>query len=272
MSTMTPVPPPSPLPMAPSGVPKVIGVLNIIFGSILIFFAICSGLSIAMQRVMAPMMQVQQNQMSQMVQANQEAQRTAQLRKLEQEEQAAQTDEDKQAIIVQRQAIESTPPAKAPVFPDMSKMYGMNDKRVIGFMITDMSLKIILNALLIFSGAGLVGAKEWSRKLAIGVNIAKLIGLFAMQTCNIVVVLPLMTKHMTEGMQDMMSQMPPGPGGAPPAEFGSQFALMMGTMMTAGAVFMIIFGSIYPAISLWFLTRPNVRATCQNPTAEMRGR
>jgi hypothetical protein len=31
---------------------------------------------------------------------------------------------------------------------------------------------------------------------------------------------------------------------------------------TIGAVAMIVFGSIYPAISLWLLTRPGARAAC----------
>jgi len=253
--------------MRPSGVPKVIGILNIIFGSILILFGLCSGLSLLMQRAMAPMIQMQQNQMGQVIQANQEAERTARLRKLEQEEEAAQTDEEKQAIIVQRQAIESAPPVKVPVIPDMTKMYAMHDKRVLGFMITDMLLRIALNVLLIISGAGLVGAKEWSRKLAIKINVAKLVALLMVQAANIIIVLPIMAKQMSEGMQEMMSQMPPGSGGGPPPQFGSDFAIMMGTMMTAGAVFMVIFGSIYPAVSLWFLTRPDVRATCQRSGA-----
>jgi hypothetical protein len=39
----------------------------------------------------------------------------------------------------------------------------------------------------------------------------------------------------------------------------------MGTMMTASGIGMMIVGSIYPAIMLWLLSRPSVKAACNSP-------
>ena len=65
---------------------------------------------------------------------------------------------------------------------------------------------------------------------------------------------------MAETMQEMISQMPSGPGGAPAPQFGPEFAIAMGVMMTVSAVCIAIFGSVYPGLLLWFLTRPAAKA------------
>jgi hypothetical protein len=106
--------------------------------------------------------------------------------------------------------------------------------------------------------------------MSVVVAIGKLVRLVVMQTCNIIFILPIMTKQMTEGMQEMMSQMPVNPGAPPPPQFGPQFAMVMGTMMTASAVCMAVFGAIYPIISLWYLTRPETKAICQAQGSEKR--
>ena len=52
----------------------------------------------------------------------------------------------------------------------------------------------------------------------------------------------------------------PGVGGGPPPVKLLHWTYTI--MMTAGAVGMIVVGSIYPAVSLWLLTRPGVREAC----------
>src|SRR2546426_11288867 len=118
MDTSLPSPLPPPGAFRPkSSTPKVLGILNIIFGSVLILFGICGALSVVMNRAIAPMMTAQQMQVRQVFEANQQAERTAELRKLEEQEDAAQSGEEKQSIRSQRQALESTPIAVMPVMP-----------------------------------------------------------------------------------------------------------------------------------------------------------
>ena len=68
-----------------SGTPKVLGILNIVFGSALILGGVCCGLYIMMLSMMSPMMIAAQNQMQQQMKTQQQAERTAELKKLEEQ-------------------------------------------------------------------------------------------------------------------------------------------------------------------------------------------
>ena len=212
-----------------------------------------------MQSAMAPMFTAMQQQ----VKTAQEAERAEQLRQLEEQEQAAQTEEEKQSIQNQRQATQSSPTIVMPIMPDMSKMYGMNQPRVMAYFMTDILSSIVLNVLLLVSGIGLVGMKEWGRKQALWVAAIKIGLLFVLQFYNIVMVAPVMAKQMTEVMEQMMSQVAPGSRGGPPPGFGSELATVYGISLTVTAVGTLLVGSIYPGILLWFLTRPEAKAACR---------
>jgi hypothetical protein len=98
--------------------------------------------------------------------------------------------------------------------------------------------------------------------MAIWVAAIKIGRLVILEAYSVIVVAPVIAKGMAESMQEMMSQMPPGSGGAPP-QLGPQIATIYGTMFTVTAVCMLVFGSIYPGILLWMLTRPDAKAACQ---------
>jgi hypothetical protein len=91
----------------------------------------------------------------------------------------------------------------------------------------------------------------------------KIVRLIVLQAFSVFVIVPTMTKQMSEAMEQMMSQMPPGPGGAPPP-MGAEFATVYGTLMTISAVCMVVFGSIYPIIVLWVLSRPEAKMYSQS--------
>jgi hypothetical protein len=245
-----------------SGAPKVIGILNIVFGTALGLGGVCCGLYVMMLSALSPVIGAQQTQVFQQIKDGQAAQRAAQVRQLEEQEEAAQTEEEKQSIRDQRTTLQSTP---IPTMPniDMSKMYGMNDPRVIVYWLVDMLSGVLLNVLLIISGLGLVAMREWGRKMAITIAAIKIVRLLLLQAFSMLVIVPIVTKQMTEAMEQMMSQMQPGPGGAPPPAMGPQLGTVYGTMMTLSAVCMLIFGSIYPGIVLWLLTRPEAKLSGQ---------
>jgi hypothetical protein len=239
-----------------------IGILNIVFGSALGLGGLCCGLYFMMISALGPVIGAQQSQVMQQMKDGQVAQRAAQVRQLEEQEEAAETEEEKQTIRDKRTALESTP---APMIPtvDMSKMYGLNDSRTIAYWLAEMLSGVILNVLMVISGVGLVAMKEWGRKMALIVAGIKIARLLLLQLFSILVIIPIVTKQMAEAMEQMMSQMPPGPGGAPPPAMGPQIGAVYGTMMTLGAVCMLIIGSIYPGISLWLLTRPEAKLSGQ---------
>jgi hypothetical protein len=260
MSEVTP--PPGAVTPPKSGAPKVLGMLNIIFGALLIICSLCSGVYLIAMRAMTPVLAQAQKQVQEQVKADQEAQRAEQLKQLDEQEQAATTEEEKQSIQNQRQAIQSAPVVVMPM-PDMSNMYGMNEPLVFGYFLTDMLTALVTNVFLIIAGVGLVGMKDWGRRMALWVAGIKIARLFVSQVVNVVAITPVMVKQSVEMLEQMMSQVPPGPGGAPPAGFGTTMASAYGIMFTLTAVGTFVIGSIYPGILLWMLTRPEAKAACR---------
>src|SRR5947208_3402060 len=76
------------------GAAKTIGILNVIFASLLLLCLVCMSLQLVMQSAMGPMMAAQQAQMQQAMQA----QRQQQLQQLKTQEDNAVNEEDKAKI------------------------------------------------------------------------------------------------------------------------------------------------------------------------------
>src|SRR5262249_43401668 len=133
-----------------------------------------------------------------------------------------------------------------------------------GFYLVDVVTGMILNVLLLISGIGLVRLKEWGRVTGLWVAAIKIARLVVIYSINIVVIVPIMTKQFADMFEDIARAAPPGPRGAG-APAMTEVGPAMGTMMTAAAIGIMIVGSIYPAIVLWLLSRPGVKAACTNP-------
>jgi hypothetical protein len=233
----------------PSG-PKTIGLLNIIFGSILLLCGSCSGMYLAFAAISAPMIDAQFQQMQQMV----AAQRAAQIAELQRQETAAKTTKEKAAIRAQRKAIESQPAFKP---PDFRKLGPLGDLRILVFSITDTISSIILNTAMLISGIGLLSLKPWARVAGIWVAIGKIARLLALYGFCIVVLVPVYVRQ----IMDMFTEIAAGGGGPPPGQL-QEMASMFGILMTGGCLSMIILGAIYPAIALFVLMRPGAKAAC----------
>jgi hypothetical protein len=248
--------PPFPEQRTRTGIPKTIGILNIVFGSLLLLCVICFALSLAMQFAMGPLFAGQQQQFQQVL----EAERQQKLQELQNLEQAAQNEMEKAAIQAREKALKAQP---IPKMPDMTKFTQDVSLQVYG--IADVATGLILNILMVVSGIGLVSFKEWGRRLGLWVAIVKIIRLVALNVFFIVVVVPNMTRAFVSMFQEMFEEMakaaPPGQRVPGAAEMG-QMGTGMGIMYTAFAVGMIILGVIYPVIVLILLSRPHVKAAC----------
>jgi hypothetical protein len=243
-----------------TSIPSTIGILNIIFGSLLLLCSFCSGVNLLVQSAMGgPIMAMQQQQMQLAMRAPRE-QRMAQLKA---REEAAKDEKEKLDLKAQQKAIEAQP---VPKMPNFNKL--VEDPSLQGFTIVDVLTGFVLNVLMIFSGIALLYRKQWGRITAIWVAAFKIILLIALYTFYALVVVPAMVASFNTMFQEMFDEMqkaaPPGqkmPGAAELAQFGT----LIGVASTATAVFMIIFGSIYPVIVLILLTRPRVKAACSPP-------
>jgi hypothetical protein len=239
-----------------TAIPKSIGVLNIIFGSILMLCGICTGLNMAMQSAMAPMFGQQQLQFQQLM----EAERAKKLEDLKKLEDAAPNDQEKAALEGQRKALEAQP---LPKMPDMAKFY--EDVSLPAYGIADAVSGLILNILMVVAGIGLLGFREWARQLGLWVAALKIVRLVALYGFFAIVVAPNISKAFSSMFQETVEGMgkgaPPGQRIPAPAEF-AQMGMAMGVMMTAFAIGMIIFGAIYPIIVLILLSRSRVKVAC----------
>jgi hypothetical protein len=232
--------------------------MNIIFGALVLLFA--AG-TVAMW-VVGPVLQKRVVGTIAARQAEEKAAREAKLAELKKSEDAAKSQEEKDAIKSEREALEKQ------VEPDLSSMddvWNYNqfaDRRVAAYSISELSASIILNVLMIVSGAGLMAMAEWARRLAIAVSWLKILRWIAMTVVVFVLILPISLDLTQKTFAKMDAQMKVQSGGrAAPLPFA---VLAPATAVFGGvtAVFSAIVSSVYPALSIWFLTRPAARAAC----------
>lgn len=233
--------------------PKTIGTLNIVFGSLMFLCGLCSSLNLMTQATMGPMMAAQQQQMQQALQAE----RKQELQELRRREEASNDENEKAELRAQQQALARP----MPKMPDMSKVF--QDANFLIYGIADAVTGLLLNILLVISGIGLCGLKEWGRALALWVAALKIVRLIAVYGFLALVVVPIVVRQFTAMFQEMFEEMakagPPGQRMPAQAEL-NQLGTIMGATMTIFAVGMIVLGVIYPIIVLIVLTRPRVKA------------
>ena len=224
------------------GPAKTLGILNVVFACGLLLCGTCYGFYTVLFSAMSPMIAAQQQAA--------EAEHQARLRE---QQQAAPTDEERAAIQAQ---IDAADQRKSPDISDVAKIWGLQEPIVIGFYMTDVASGLILNVVMLIVGGGLLGLREWGRKGGVFLSAFKLLRLVVLYGFAIAVVAPQQASLMVEGAAEFARQMPPRAGQPPP---GAETAAVYG-MLIAGALAVMVLGAIYPAISLWLLTRPGVKA------------
>jgi hypothetical protein len=253
-------------------IPRSFGLMNIIFGSLMLLI----GAGYAAMYALSPMLTRKLQAHMKNQQADHKAARESKLAKLKQQEEAAKTEEDKAAVRDERKALEQQ------VEPDLSAMddvLGWNifsDIRLAVYHISEVATGMLLNLLMIISGAGLIALAERARRLALGVAWLKILRWVAMIVVTLVLILPIAVEKTQKMLAQMEAQTKAQSGGKvmvfPLAQLGRSTAIF-GAITT---VFSAVLASVYPALSLWFLTRPPCRAAClkeatttSKPTSEI---
>jgi hypothetical protein len=225
-----------------------VGVLNVVFGSMLLFFNLTQVAGIAMMPMISRMMGGWNSQMQTMI----EAERAQELRRLREQLEGAQTDEEKANL---EQRIDRAEARPAPQSMDLGKMYEwMASPTFSNWSWFDLITSAVTNILWIIFGARLIAKRETGRKGSIVTSILKIARGAVSQTIYIIVVVPVMSKGISDAMQEMIKASPGG--GGPPFNMG----MVLGVTYTVTAIMTLIGGSVYPVISWWLLTRPRVKA------------
>jgi hypothetical protein len=243
-------------------IPRTFGIMNLVFG-ILMFLVGAGYIAIT---IVAPSFQKQMVVTFEQQQAKSKAEREAKVAELKAKEEAAKTEEEKDTLKDEREAAESN------VEPDLSamnEMMGFNvfsDVRLAIYTFSELISGMILNVLMVISGVGLLGLAEWGRRLAITVAWLKIVRWVAMIVVTLVLIVPI-TAAKTQKMFDSIQQAQARAQANAGRQGGATMPMLNIAVFTsiAGAVTMIftaLVASIYPSLSIWFLTRPPARAAC----------
>jgi hypothetical protein len=238
--------------------PRSFGLMHIVFGSLLLLIGVGYGLYYHYVPTIAKNLQAQAKEVQDKVKADHDA-KVAELKK---QEAAAKTKEEKAALQAERVVLEDAGGTIRTPTIDLSNMNVMSDRRLLAYYITEVSTGIVLNLLMIISGAALLALTEWGRRLGIWVAALKILRWFAMTAATMVLVLPVSMELSQKALAATEAQMQAqGQRAAMPMPMSELFRMIA----IFGAVFMVfsaIVASIYPAMSIWYLTRAAARAAC----------
>jgi hypothetical protein len=248
-------------------IPRTFGIMNLVFG-ILMFVVGAGYLAIT---IVAPSFQKQMVAQLEQQQAKTKAERESKVAELKAKEEAAKTKEEKDTLKDEREALESN------IEPDLSAMNEMmgfsvfSDIRLAIYSFSEMITGMILNVLMAISGVGLLGLAEWGRRLGVTVAWLKIVRWVAMIVVTMILILPITVqkaKKMTDSIQTQVQVQAKSAGrAAPPMPMPMlNLGIIMSIAGAVGMFFTALIASIYPALSIWFLTRPPVRAACLLPS------
>jgi hypothetical protein len=240
-------------------IPKVIGILNIVFGAGLVACGLCSG----MYAAMTPTIMKAMSQVTKKAEDDLKGQMKAQLDTLAEEETKAETDEEKAKIAAKRQEIanELKRPVLIPTM-DFSKM-GMDDPKFMAYWWADVVTSLVLNVLMLLSGIALVRFKPVGIKLALWVAGLKIARLIAVYGYFVLAIVPVLSQKIGQVVIEMLQQQQATLGKPmPPGMDTGMFVRVYSIMYSISGIAMIVLGSIYPIVCLWLLSRPGARAAC----------
>ncbi len=151
-------------------------------------------------------------------------------------------------------------PARRPAGPMVAfnPFMGMDDPNFLRFSYVENGTSLITNGLMFATGIGLLNLRRWGARWWTYLAWAKIVLAVLLWGYYIVGVAPVFSESMAKNVVAMIQQSgrPAGAGCRRSADLTRIYSIMnlivaVGTMLIA---------SIYPAISLWLLSRPGVKA------------
>jgi hypothetical protein len=236
---------------------RVFGILNILYGTLLLFFAYTGLLMYQFAPVGEALLRSFMGSISDAIRTEQENA----VRKVERLVELAQTDTQRAKYQQRLDQVKANPT------PDFAAMpMGMDALREPAFKrynVADNLTGVPISLLLVLSGIGLLGLRELARKLAIGASAAKVLVLFGLLVYALAVVYPIQQRiamKQLEAQQKLMAGMQRGAVANPMAN-PQMMALMSASGSASGLFWFAVLGA-YPVVVIWMLTRPPVRAAC----------
>jgi hypothetical protein len=161
-----------------------------------------------------------------------------------------------QAATAGAQPTQSTTVVAKPMIA-FNPFMGMDDPRFTRFTFVDAGTGLIVNGLMFATGIGLLNLRRWGARWWTALAWVKIGRLFLLWGFYILAVAPYLSENMARNALGMIEQQTGARGRLPSV---GELTRVYSIMNLIVAVSMIILGSIYPAISLWVLGRPGVKA------------
>jgi hypothetical protein len=245
-------------------IPKVLGILNILFAANILVYGLCFG---AYAMFLPGIMKASSSMQKAAVKAYEDGQK-ADLEKLDADEKAAQTEEEKAAIVERRIEIRSRPKPNFGV-NDPTEL-GFDDPRLAFHLWIDLLSSLVVNVMMLFAGIALVNRKRSGITLGIWTAGLKILRLIVVYGAFAIVIVPNIARNMGKVVLQAMNAQATGRPMPPNVDLDF-FVRTYSIMLTAFAVGMIIFGSIYPIVTLWLLNKPGARAACSGTKLPVEG-
>ena len=236
------------------GIPKTLGILNVIFGVLLLLGGLCG----LVGTIAAPALMKFSEKTVKDAQAKIEAQQKEQLKGLDDREKAAKTDEEKKAIEQERASVIAGQ-VNAPKIDMSAATDVLDDPTIMGFSYIEMGIGLILNVLLLVSGILLIRLSPSGKSLAVWWAGLSILATVILAVGNLVVVQPANKPHTEKAIAKLEEQAK----GKPPGSI--EASTLQWTKMTAGLAVPMVVGKgvlsmIYPAIVLILLNTAGARA------------
>jgi hypothetical protein len=239
------------------GIPKILGILNILFGVLGTLF----GLGMIASMLLIPLFFSFAEKAAKEEHATEEAKHKAQLKEVDNRAATAKTDEEKKAIDKEK----ATLIANTPTSPELDLdtiSGGMRNPTILAHTYIFSGIGILINILRIVSGVGLIGLFAWGRSMALWLAAMTIVVLGISAATEILVIQPIKTEMLTKTMDKMEADLKTQ--GVPPNARASMKSAttMMAAMGLAWAVGAFFFFSIYPVTTLILLNTAGARAAC----------
>lgn len=242
--------------------PPILGLLNIIFGSLLLAWALFAGGWAVAGYFLAPTIAGVVENFERMAQRPRQREIEA-IERLEKAAAAAATPEEREKLDAE---IQERRGRLSPVGPKITVAMAKIQQNVwlsLVVPICKYSIGALLNVVMIVSGIGLRNLKESSRKVTLWMSGGKVLRILLVLVVDLAFVLPVQMEMQKDIQKSMREQMAQSSRGGPNAQ---QQKTIMETMAVAqtvagfAAIVVIALGStVYPLLLCWFLTRPRVK-------------
>jgi hypothetical protein len=237
------------------GIPKTLGILNVIFGVLLVLMGFCTIAGLAA----APVLFQGIEKVAKETQAKQQAQAKANEKAIDDQIAAAKTDEEKKALEQQKANL----PPQININPmDMSAATEvMADPTIKAVNFGGAISGLACHVLLLISGIGLIRLTPWGRTLGLWWGGLMIVQVLALLAATIFVVVPANKPHIDKQMANLEAQVKAQGGGS--AEAATlQMTKVMASLAVPMAIGQALAGMIYPVVLLILLQNPGARAAC----------